>query len=124
MALRLTEKSVLDISARLDDLDERDRNLVAMDLADVLEKYVDHGLLYYGDNRWVTDFVDNHGKLLIEMAERLGHPQLGAALRESFAASAIESVPDVLRSEGHVHNMELVVPRSCQLRLDLAATQT
>ena len=117
MALRLTKTSILDISARLDDLDERDRNLIAMDLADILEKYVDHGLLYYGDNHWVTDIVDNHGKLLIEIAERVGHPQLGEALRESFAASAIESVPQLLRSEAHVNNMQLVVPRSCQLRL-------
>lgn len=124
MAVRLTEKSMLDIPARLDGLDERDRNLIAMELADILEKHADHGVLYYGDNRWVTGFTDNHGKALIEIACHLGHPQLGAALRESFAAAAIESIPQVLRSDAHRDHMELVVPRSCRLRLNVAAIQT
>jgi (p)ppGpp synthase/HD superfamily hydrolase len=124
MALRLTDKSMLDIPARLDELDARDRNLIAMELADFLEKYADNGVLYYGENRWVTGFVENHGNVLIEIAERLGHPQLGAALREAFAAAANDSVPDVLRSAGHRQFMELVVPRSCRLRLNVAAILT
>jgi hypothetical protein len=116
MSLRLNEQSIPEITARLDELDQRDRNLLAMDLADILEKYVDHGLLYYGDNRWVTDFVDKHGTVLIAIAERIGHQPLGAWLRESFAATAAESVPDVLRSAPDRRVMELVVPRSCRLR--------
>jgi len=124
MALRLTDESMLDIPARLDQLDTRDRHLIAMELADFLEKYADHGVLYYGDSRWVTGFVENHGSVLIEIAERLGHPQLGAAMREAFAATANESVPDVLRSAEHRRFMELVVPRSCRLRFNVATILT
>jgi hypothetical protein len=113
--LRL-ERSILDISRRLDELDARDRNLVVMDLGDVLEKYVDHGVLYYGDNRWVLDFVGKHENALIEIAERLGYPQLGDAMRDAFAATARESIPEELRSPSHVRVMELIVPRSCELR--------
>lgn len=120
-ALRLTEKSILDISRRLDELDTRDKNLIVMELGDILEKHVDFGVLYYGDHRWVTDFVGKHGNALIEIAERLGHPQLGAALREAFAATALESIPQVLRSDDERRYLELVVPRSCRVRLNVAA---
>jgi hypothetical protein len=122
-ALRLTEKSMLDIPRRLDELGARDRNLIVMELGDILEKYTDYGVLYYGDNRWVTDFVGKHGNVLIEIAERLGHPQLGAALREAFAAAANESIPESLKSPGHLQYMELIVPRSCRLRLVVAGVQ-
>lgn len=120
-SLRLNEKSILDISRRLDKLDTRDKNLIVMELGDILEKHADFGVLYYGDNRWVTDFAGEHGNALIEIAGRLGHPQLGAALREAFAATATESIPQVLRSEGELKYMELVVPRSCRVRVNVAA---
>ena len=123
MSLRLTEQSMLDIPLRLDELDARDRNLIVMELGDVLEKYVDYGLLYYGDNRWVTNFVDKHGNALIEIADRLGHPQLGAAMRDAFAAAAKESVPEVVKSPPHLRVMELIVPRSCRLRVEVTAVK-
>jgi (p)ppGpp synthase/HD superfamily hydrolase len=114
--LRL-ERSIIEIERQLDELDARDRNLVVMDLADVLEKYVDHGVLYYGDNRWVLDFVAKHENTLIEIAGRLGYPQLGDAMREAFAATARESIPSELKSPSHLRVMELIVPQSCELRV-------
>lgn len=120
--LRL-ERFFLDIYQRLDELDARDRNLLVMDLGDLLEKYVDYGVLYYGDNRWVISFVEKHGKGLIEIAERLGHPQLGEAMRDAFAAAARESIPESLRSPSHRRVMELVVPRSCRVRVELTAAK-
>jgi hypothetical protein len=122
-ALRLTEKSILDIGRRLDELDARDKNLIVMELGDILEKHVDYGVLYYGDNRWVSDFVGEHGNALIAIAERLGHPELGAAMREAFVATANESIPQVLRSEGERKYMELVVPRSCRVRVNVKAVK-
>ena len=122
-ALRLTEKSLLEMSSRLDALDTRDRNLILVELGDFLEKYLDHGVLYYGDHEWVTGFVAKHGNVLVEIAQRLGYPQLGEALSDAFSATATETVPDVLRSTGGRKYIALVVPRSCRPRVEVAAIQ-
>ena len=90
-----------------------DRQLVVMDFADLLEKYVDLGVLYYGDNHWVTNVVEDHGKLVIKTAERLGYLELTTALKEAFLTASLESVPDSLKSGKDWRVLRLVVPLSC-----------
>jgi hypothetical protein len=120
-SFRIHSDSIREIASRLDQLDERDRDLVTMDLADHLEKYVDHGVLYFGDGTWVTGFIENHGKDLIEIANRLGHPQLAVALADAFADTARQDVPPELRREKEHRAIELVMPQSCMLRPRLTA---
>jgi hypothetical protein len=117
--LRITPKTIRDITLRLDQLDSTDRNLVLMDLADYLEKYIDLGVLYYGENSWLVDVVDKYGSKLIEIAKLLGEPKLATMLSKAFAqadASKAE-IPDVLRTPNGRQYMELVIPLSCRRRL-------
>lgn len=115
-SLRLNSTSIGEIASRLDQLDGRDRDLVTMDLADHLEKYVDYGVLYFGDSAWVTDFIDDHGKALIEIANRLGHPQLAVALADAFDETARQAIPPELKRDKRHTAIELVMPQSCMLR--------
>ena len=122
-SLRLNSETIGEIASRLDQLNGRDRELVTMDLADHLEKYVDYGVLYFGDGTWVTDFFKKHGKALIEIANRLGHPQLGIALVKAFDETARQVIPPELKRDKWHTAIELVMPQSCMLRPDIAATE-
>lgn len=115
--LRPTIRSGPAVLDRLDELDTRDRHLIVMELADILEKHVDSGFLYYGDSRWVSEFVADHRSVLIDLATRLGHPQLAADLEEAFETAALEAAPpEVLRWSPDQRYMALIMPRSCRLR--------
>ncbi|MDP9176685.1 MAG: hypothetical protein M3O61_03295 [Gemmatimonadota bacterium] len=122
-SLRLNSKSIGEIASRLDQLNGRDRDLVTLDLADHLEKYVDYGVLYFGDGTWVTDFVENHGKALIEIANRLGHPQLAIALADAFDETARQAIPLELKRDERHRAIELVMPQSCMRRPHIAAIE-
>lgn len=113
MSLRLNPETIGEIASRLDELDGRDRDLLTMDLADHLEKYADYGVLYFGDGTWITDFVDDHRETLIEIANRLGHPQLAIALADAVDDTARQVIPPELKREERHRAIELVVPLSC-----------
>jgi hypothetical protein len=115
-SFRLYPNTIDDIVSRLDDLNALERELVAMDLADHLEKYVDHGVLYFGDGDWVTSFVDKHGNTLIDIANRLNYPELATALAHAFDDTARQTIPPELKRELQHRAIELVVPKSCVLR--------
>ena len=123
-SFRLNPSSIGEIASRLDQLDGRDRDLVTLDLADHLEKYVDYGVLYFGDGTWVTDFIDRHGKALIEIANRLGHPQLAIALADAFDETARQAIPPELKRDKRHRVIELVTPQSCMRRPRLAAIES
>jgi hypothetical protein len=113
---RISAATVDAITADLDRLDGTDRDLLTVDLADALEKYVDCGLEYFGDAEWIRQATAKYGDRLIDIAVRLGQPALAAMLRESFSPGAARpKVPDELRQMGQEH-LELVVPRSCRKR--------
>jgi (p)ppGpp synthase/HD superfamily hydrolase len=122
-SFRLYPTTIEEITSRLDQLNARDRDLVTMDLADHLEKYVDYGVLYFGDSTWVTDFIEHHGKALIEIANRLGQPQLANALAEAFDDTARQTVPPELKREKQHRAIELVMPLSCTRRPRIAAIE-
>jgi hypothetical protein len=95
-----------------------ERSLLLVDLADYLEKYVDMGVLYYGQNDWALPASAAMRDQIVGLADALGHPALGAQLREALAAvTAQEPVPDVLRPSDGRRYLHLVVPRSCRPRV-------
>ena len=122
-SFRLNSSSIGEIASRLDQLDGLDRDLVAMDLADHLEKYVDYGVLYFGDGSWVTGFIEHHGKTLIDIANRLGHPQLAIAFADAFAETARQVIPPELKRDERHRVLELVMPQSCMRRPRVAAIE-
>lgn len=115
-SFRISASNVDAMMARLPELDDRDRNLLILDMADGLEKYVDLGVLYFGDGQWIKQATQNHGDRLIDMAIQLNQPLLAGMLRESFSlAAAKDHVPEELRQTGQKY-LELVVPLSCGSR--------
>jgi (p)ppGpp synthase/HD superfamily hydrolase len=106
----------------LAELDETGRRLVLVALADHLEKYVDLGALYFGDDSDLVRWTDRIGRDLIEIAEALGEPRLAEMLSSAFARASAEAanVPAELRDPVGGQHTRPVVPRSCRRRLSLA----
>lgn len=120
--LRIHPHTIDQVRRALPEFDESDRRLVLVELADHLEKYVDLGLLYYGDNEWVVGTGNRIGRDLIEMADELGQPRLAQMLSESFAEASAraDDVPAALRASDGRPFLKLIVPRSCRRRLPLS----
>lgn len=117
---RLDADTVPAVLGCVDGLDACDRALVAMDLADVLEKYTDQSILYLNAERHESALkADRCLPELVELALRLGYPQLAEALERAVRATAEDSVPAFLVS-GKPYS-SLVVARSCRRRLGLRA---
>jgi (p)ppGpp synthase/HD superfamily hydrolase len=116
---RIREATLPKFVTCLDQLDETDKKLIVIDLADYLEKYIDLGVYYWGNSRWVTDAVSKHGDTLIAIANRLGYLKLAAMLNEAFAQADAAQIPDFLRAASGRKEMDLIVPRSCRRRLPL-----
>ena len=116
--LRLGTRTIDKIEAGLASYNETDRQLIAADIADHIEKYVDAGVLYFGDGSWITSHTQAHGERLIALAEKLGQPLLAQMLAESVkAAEDHVPVPDILRPAPDLKYVALTAPLSTRLRL-------
>lgn len=120
--LRMRPETIEGIRQAIPQLDDTDRRLLLVDIADQLEKYVDLGVLYLGECDWILDRGKRIGREVIEIADELGEPQLGEMLSAATAKAAAEApnVPAELRSshgrQGGRYE-DLVVPRSCRRRV-------
>ena len=101
--------------------DDTDRRLVLIDLADHLEKHVDLGVLYFGENEWVLGVNERFGAQLVELAREAGSPKLAEMLSNAFEEVARQAphVPNELRPSNDRAYLELVMPRSCNRRLSV-----
>jgi (p)ppGpp synthase/HD superfamily hydrolase len=114
---RIKLETISNLINSLDHLGEIDKRLVVIDLADYLEKYVDLGVCYWGNSRWVTDAIAEHGETLIAIASRLGYRQLVTMLSEAFTRASASNIPAYLRASNGWKELDLIVPRSCGRRL-------
>ena len=113
--VRLRLDTLDDIRRSLPERTEIDRQLILVELADHLEKYVDLGLLYFGDNAWVESERMADG--LVAIAGELGQPRLAEMLSSAIAEAATTDVPAELRTSDGRSFLKLEVPRSCRRRL-------
>ena len=114
---RINKQTIDRIEAELDSYGELERLMILTDLADHLEKYVDDGVLYFGDATYVTDEVGLLGDRMIVIAERLGQPRLAEMLRQGFrAVSGRPLAPQILRP-GKQQYPEMTIPLSARQRL-------
>lgn len=116
--LRLHPDTIEHDRRALAELDATERQLQLVAVVDHLEKYVDLGVLYFGDDEEITSWTRRIGRDLIELADALGQPRLGEMVSAAFAEAAAESanVPPELRATDGRRHLKLVVPRSCRLR--------
>ncbi len=111
---RVTPVTIKDISGRLELMNTTEINLVLVDIADYLEKYIDLGVLYYGDNDWLIDDVAQTGDDLVELARRLNKPELAEWLSKVFKQVAETDIPEILHAPDRQKYLQLTVPYSCQ----------
>lgn len=112
-------RSSLDrVLQEFDALSEDDRQLLLLDLADHYEKFLDGALAYYGDCSWIIDFDIPNMPKMIELAKRLGYPQLGRMFADVVREQLdwMERVPDFLRTKNSQKYLALRMPGSCELK--------
>jgi len=114
---RITRRTIDRIESGLAGSDEDERYMVLTDLADYLEKYVDDGVLYFGNAHWVTDEVAALQDRMIALAERLGEPGLAVRLREAFAAVHGRPLAPAVLRPGEQRFPEITVALSLRRRL-------
>lgn len=118
---RITSTTIGKMEADFDTLDQTDRYLLAVDLADYSEKYLDQSVLYFGDASWITDEVATIGDRLIGLASRLGLPDLAALMTELFHSVAQQPpVPASLMSGPKHKYPYLIMPMSARGRFRTA----
>jgi hypothetical protein len=110
--LRLHPDTIERDRVALAGLDEWGRRLQVVAIVDHLEKYIDLGVLYFGDNAEIVEWTDRIGVDLIELAGELGETELAQMVSAAFAEAKAEAgnVPVELRpSDGRCH-LKLVGP--------------
>ena len=112
--LRLHPDSIEHDRRVLAELDDTGRRLQLVAVVDHLEKYVDLGVLYFGDNAEIVDWTRQIGRDLIELADELGEPRLAEMVSAAFAEATAEAenIPPELRPSDGRRHLKLVVPRS------------
>lgn len=116
---RLDRKTLSGILEKCAHISEREHLLLTHDLADLLEKWFDGGILYTRPDRRDRNFVCGHEQEIVALAERLGHPSLAQALREAFARYRL----DAAQGEGGWDRTysRVIAPRSLTKRLRVRA---
>jgi len=114
--LRLHPDTIERDRRELDELDETGRRLQLLAVADHLEKYVDLGVRYFGDDRDIASWTERIGPQLVEIAGELAGPDFARTVATAFEQAAAADVPGELRASDGAEQLKLVVPRSCRRR--------
>jgi len=122
-AQRRIDRHLSELVDNVEQLSETERQLVIMDLADLLEKYLDQGVLYFGQGEWVTGFAERRLEDLVCLSDRVGQPVLGAALRRAIGAARNARIPEVLRSSGERKYVDFLPPLSYRRKLHVVLQQ-
>jgi (p)ppGpp synthase/HD superfamily hydrolase len=96
-SLRWQADTIPKIHERLEALDSRERDVLLVRLANELEDHLDLGALYCADAARRRDHVSTSLHLCVDMAKRLGSPELATALAQAFTETLSADVPMALR---------------------------
>lgn len=86
-------KSIPLIHGGLETLSPKYREILLVRLANELEDHLDLGVLYYGNARQRRIYIRSVLYRTVDMAKRIGFPDLGMSLREAFEAVASGWIP-------------------------------
>ena len=96
-SLKWQADTIPKIHERLDALNSRERDVLLVRLANELEDQLDLGALYCADAARRRDQVRGCLHLCVDMAKRLGFPELATALTQAFTETLAADVPMALR---------------------------
>jgi (p)ppGpp synthase/HD superfamily hydrolase len=103
--------------ARFPALSAHEREVLLMQLANELDDYRDLSSNYAANARERISVIQQCGQQQVEMAERLGYPELARALRETYAEASNAVIGAELMSQ--FENAYAVVPQSCGIRYNI-----
>jgi (p)ppGpp synthase/HD superfamily hydrolase len=95
--LRWQADTIPKIHERLEAMDSRERDVLLVRLANELEDHLDLGALYCADAGRRRDQASASLDLCVDMARRLGFPELATALAQAFTETLSADVPMALR---------------------------
>jgi (p)ppGpp synthase/HD superfamily hydrolase len=105
-ALPWEEPAARAVCGRVSTLSVDDRAVLLMRLANELEDHVDRGILYCGDAEHRRQLIRAWLHLCVDLAEELGQPALGAALREVFRSSlGVAAHPALVTGQSISHTL-------------------
>jgi (p)ppGpp synthase/HD superfamily hydrolase len=108
-------RTIASVRERIEVMTPREREVLLIRLANELEDHVDLGILYLGDAGRRLEYMRLHLASCVDMARRLGHPDLAARLAATFDEIASTELPGTLkRSDAESFR---VAPASHRLRL-------
>jgi (p)ppGpp synthase/HD superfamily hydrolase len=113
-SLRWHSLTIPEIHDGLEALGPPEREVLLVRLANELEDHLDLGVLYCADAGRRRDHVRASLILCVDMAKRLGFPQLADALARAFRETLSADVPMALRREDS--SSFVVAPASYRLR--------
>lgn len=99
---------------QLSGMQETDRHVLQLYLADQLEKLQGLELLYRKNHEERCGYYREYGPLLVDMGHRLGCPRLAQELQAALQVNLESTIPDELRSTDEHRYSFLCIPRSCR----------
>ncbi|MEN8106981.1 MAG: DUF6817 domain-containing protein [Pseudomonadota bacterium] len=106
---------------QLSGMQELDRRVVLLYLADQLEKHLGLEILYFRDYEQRCRHYREFGPLLVDMARQLGYSSLSHQLQEALQATLGSTIPAELRSQDSHRFSYLRIPESCQRKRTIPA---
>ena len=117
-------KTRLALKNNLASLDQIDRTVVLMRLANDLEDHLAYGILYCSNAIKRRNLMQQEGEVKIGLAERLGFPLLGAELRRMYQETTKTKILEVFHSRSGHENVYPIIPRSFRRRFRKRMYQT
>ncbi|MGH7928383.1 MAG: DUF6817 domain-containing protein [Candidatus Binatia bacterium] len=97
--LWFTEERIRAVYRRVNDLNAIDRDVLLIRLANELEELLDFGWLHWSSLEGRRAYRDSSGRVVVEMAERIGYPTLSRELADGLNRSAETDIPSNTRDE-------------------------
>ena len=121
-SLRWNEQVMREMHGKLDTLSLLERDVLLIRLANELEDYLDLGILYCGAEKYRrTNYLNDNGRILMDMAKKLGFPSLAADMAAVFKDVGEARILSDLHMTGSRDASFLVAPQSYQRLMDAMA---
>ncbi|GEM_PF-526596 len=101
----------------IDALNDTDRHVLLIILADQLDLHLDYSRIYqFRDIGRVRNYINLYGNAMVETAEKLGFPALAAELQRVFRETISAEIPQVLLDQFSFTYNRTIVPKSYRKR--------
>jgi (p)ppGpp synthase/HD superfamily hydrolase len=95
-SLAWSDQMMQKMQDEIDTLPSVSRDVLLMRLANELEDYLDLGILYCGiAKRRTADYANEKGRIIVNMANKLGFAELAQAMAAAFEEAAKAKIPPV-----------------------------